>query len=132
MTLEPREPRPKQPETEGYLRRLIGEGTRQFYSDGCLIVEGHVNLETRSHMLYHCARELESAVREVLIEVLKPAPLEHECRIDEERLTHTDEIRAIVSALQLRAEVNDLWINVVTGKKYGGDNLAASSHRRGL
>lgn len=117
---------------EQSLQRLVSDGARQFYRDGCRIIGGAVELETASNMLHHCARELEISVREVLVEVLRPAPEAHVCGFDDEELAHSDEIRGVVRALGLRGNIATLWIAVVTGSDYGGGHLAKLSHRRGL
>ena len=46
--------------------RLIGPGPAAFYQDACRIMEAEPPFEAATHLVSHCLRELESALRDVL------------------------------------------------------------------
>src|SRR5437773_358430 len=48
---------------------LVGEGPAAFYRDACRIIATEPPFETTTHLVGHCLREIESALRSVL----KPA-----------------------------------------------------------
>lgn len=110
----------------------VGPSAQQFHRDGCRLVLGDAELDTAVHILRHCAREVESSVRETLLEVFaRSAAAGHDCGFDERQSTQRQEIEAIAAALALSVDVRDAWIGMATGKSALGD-LAGRAHRRGL
>ncbi|MGB9874314.1 MAG: hypothetical protein ACPLRS_05030, partial [Hydrogenobacter sp.] len=85
--------------------RFIGEGPAYFFRDACLMKENPENLRTTSHLIGHCIREIESALRDAL----KPIA------VKEEGLTHKAQIDAIVDTffVEEKVRVRNLWINLV-------------------
>lgn len=45
----------------------IGPGPATFYKDACRIMEADPPFETATHLVGHCLREIESALRKVLL-----------------------------------------------------------------
>ena len=137
-------PRPPDPRRRRLLELLgrVAPSVQQFYGDGCDLVDGTVIMRTGANMLAHCAREIESSVRDVLLTVFSPAlreESEHVCGFDEaSEESHRDEIERVVRLLdlppQLREGMRESWMWLATGRGRGPDRkgLAARAHRRGL
>lgn len=109
---------PQHRRVESLLHRLISEGTAQFYSDACRILQSDPPLKTTAHLVGHLCREVESSVREVLAQlpeaqdvfvseqksaIEKRAKPEHQLIKTEPRgPSHRAQIDAILTALELR------------------------------
>ncbi len=77
--------------------RLLGEGPAAFYRDACKIADSTVSLETGAHLLAHAIREIESAIRQVLLPADYPPPLK--CRECGNRPgAHRSQVEAILKA----------------------------------
>jgi hypothetical protein len=57
---------PRQQKIHEQLVRL-GPGPAAFFSDACLIAQGGLPLQSASHLLGHCRRELKAALKHVLL-----------------------------------------------------------------
>jgi len=108
----------------------VGTNTVQFYRDAGRLVRGEVALETGSHLVGHCAREIESALREVLVLMLIPDEELKPIRKDgaKNRTTHKLEVEALISKLRLPQDRDAvvLWREIASGD----EALAARTHRR--
>jgi hypothetical protein len=51
---------------EGQLQRLIGEGAAALFRDACRLADDGFGLESQATLVWHCAREIESAIRTAL------------------------------------------------------------------
>jgi hypothetical protein len=51
---------------EGQLQRLIGEGAAALFRDACRLADDGFGLESQATLVWHCAREIESAIRKAL------------------------------------------------------------------
>jgi hypothetical protein len=80
---------------EGQLQRLIGEGAAALFRDACRLADDGFRLESQATLVWHCAREIESAIRTALQPV---APIDEAA--NEER-RHAAEIEAIIRELDL-------------------------------
>jgi hypothetical protein len=80
---------------EGQLQRLIGEGAAALFRDGRRLAEDGLGLEARATLVWHCAREIESAIRDAL-ELVAPTG-----EIAEGASQHAAEIASIIKELDL-------------------------------
>lgn len=98
---------------------LIGQGPADFYLDFCLLLE-QPWLRTSSHTAAHFLREIESAVREVLV----PADFKKP-----ESGGHTASINAALASLGLADDkaLGELWRRIASG-----DPLHSRAHRDNL
>ena len=46
---------------------LVGPGPASFYRDACYLMKGNCDLKSKSHIIGHLFREIESAIRDVLL-----------------------------------------------------------------
>lgn len=119
---------PRRQRLEQLLER-IGPNTAQFYRDARRMVDGEVRLETGSHMVGHCAREIESALREVLVLMLIPQDELVALRktSSKSKATHKSEVVALIEKLGLPEEQDAvvLWLEIAAGNQA----LAARTHR---
>lgn len=80
---------------EGQLQRLIGEGAAALFRDARRLAEDGLGLEARGTLVWHCAREIESAVRDAL-ELVAPTG-----EVAEGASQHAAEIASIIKELDL-------------------------------
>lgn len=92
---------------------LVGEGPAAFYRDACRIMVAEPPFETITHLMGHCLREIESALRDVL----KPAvanlnSLKKKSATAEER--YRDDIYTILQGLEIPEtdEIAQLWLRL--------------------
>lgn len=92
---------------------LVGEGPAAFYHDACRIMVAEPPFETTTHLMGHCLREIESALRDVL----KPAvgnsdSLKKKNMTAEER--YKDDIITILHGLEIPEtdEIAQLWLRL--------------------
>lgn len=152
MQRPPRTPDPRRQRIEDLLRHTVSDGTRQFYADGRRVLDGEAELETATNVLFHCAREVESAVRGVFFQVVLTegdrAKLNN--AMDEENRRrewdprqqllrepfHAAQVRAIVARLETpaRAELEAAWLPFAraSGRSRSATGLAGLAHRPGL
>jgi hypothetical protein len=89
----------RSPRQERILRRLalLGDGPAAFYRDACRIMGEDPRLDTAAHLLAHCLREIESALRRVLLPVdYRPPPQRDACGNRSEG--HKAQVQAILKA----------------------------------
>ena len=125
---------PRSPRQERIHRRLrlLGEGPAAFYRDACNIAEGTVSLETGAHLLAHALREIESALRHVLLPVnfVAPEPCGACANVPQK---HRAEVLAILEAYEFTEDDDDAvfssWLRLC-----GKDDLslAGLAHRSRL
>lgn len=136
MTLTPPSPpRPPDPRRETIARLLsdrVGGNAEEFYRDGCSLIDGAAMLRSGSHAVGQCAREIESAVREVLVALLIPDDALVKVRKDgaKKKATHRAEVDELVRRLELNEDADEvaLWRELSAGGETKG--LAAMTHRR--
>ncbi len=97
------------PRQERIYKKLleIGPGPAAFFKDACRIWESDPPLESRTHLIAHCLREIESSVRDVMLPLdFKPAPGSKE--------TQKEEIQAILNLYGIDSdeEVAKLWMRI--------------------
>jgi hypothetical protein len=82
---------------EGQLERLIGAGASALFRDARRLADDGLGLEAQGTLVWHCAREIESAIREALGPV---APID---AVANAKRIHAAEIEAIIKELGLDA-----------------------------
>lgn len=134
MQEPPRQQDPRRGRIARLLRDRVGENAEQFYRDACQLVDGDPALETATHLIGHCAREIESAVREVVVVLVVPADQLRILRRNgaKSNATHRAEVEAIVSTLDLPRDgaEAELWLDLAAGAGTETRGLAAMTHRR--
>lgn len=104
---------------EGQLERLIGAGASALFRDACRLADDGLGLESQGTLVWHCAREIESAIREALGPV---APID---AVANKKRIHAAEIEAIIKELDLdTADPAIAWWNARA--------LAGLAHRASL
>lgn len=101
--------------------RFLGGGPEEFYIDALRILASPQNLTTASHLVAHCLREVESAIREALL----PIGYEPDMREGE----HKRQVTAVLTELGITPDdpLAKLWLTVA-GEKV----LPRRAHRRNL
>lgn len=136
--IQPKENRPRafrfREERQGRNYRrldLIGKGPAAFYRDACRLVTEEPLYESTVHIVSHLLREVESALRAVLLPYDFPRPEAcHECGSKKE--VHKGQIRAILASLGFDggSDVTKLWLKLADrGDDFG---LARKAHRDAL
>ena len=126
---------PRQQEIFARLRRLVGPGPALFYRDACRHLAAEDPMDTVTHQVGHCVREIESALRAVLrnsiatgAAVATPAsPPKPTGGQEEKRTDHEKDILAIVAGLGM-AEADPIpqaWLALAGG-------LHGRAHRHAL
>lgn len=141
------------------LRRLVGVGPAAFFADAVRMLQGpprasfapgtdgedragdaSERLETASHLIGHCMREVESAVRELLISgiAMPPKPKQKKGRArtgaatpqDE---THLRQVKAILAdfGIPLAAGPALFWLDLATRNSKQGLNRRAHRNHQG-
>lgn len=99
---------PRQAEIYARLRELIGPGPASFYKDACRIMAAEEPMTAATHLVGHCIREIESALRAVLKPAVGAHAATQEKRSEQESArkkqgtkkdNHKREIRAILGGL---------------------------------
>jgi hypothetical protein len=131
----PAQPRPPDPRRETIARLLndrVGGNAEEFYRDGCSFIDGDAVLRTGSHAVGQCAREIESAVREVLVVLVIPTDVLWQLRKDAvgTKMGHRAQVNELVRRLELDGDADEvaLWRELSAGGETKG--LAAMTHRR--
>lgn len=110
---------------------LIGKGPASFYKDACRLMMEEPLYESTVHIVAHLLREVESALRAVLLPYNFEKPEEcKECGNKKE--AHKKQIEAILNTLGFGADdnVSKLWLKLADrGDDYG---LASKAHRDAL
>jgi len=92
-------PDPRRPKIEARLRALVGPGPADFYLDACALVDDANRWRTVTHLMHHCMREIEAAVRDVLEPMSTGSSSAPSAREGENN--HKETIRAILAALEI-------------------------------
>ncbi|SRR6266487_753399 len=119
---------------------LVGVGSAAFYRDACRILTLDPPLTTTTHLVRHCLREIESAMRDVLSPIaqhLQPPVAEETSSQTKKKKqsgskdNHLDEIRFILQTLSIDETdpAAQIWLRLVLQKEDFGLNLA---HRNNL
>ena len=117
---------PTDPREDRVYKRLVivGPGPSSFFRDACRIMSDSTGLETQTHLVAHCIREVESALRKVLGAVVDLKGADPDER-------HRAEIKAILDALGISPgdPVSTAWLDLADRNQYG---LAKLAHRDSL
>jgi len=126
--------------------RLIGPGPAAFYQDACRIMEAEPPFEATTHLVSHCLREFESALRDVLrplaAQLLPPvvsttdttqSKKRKDKQPEDEKDGHKKDILQILYALAIPETdwVTQQWLQLAPKReeKYG---FASRAHRNNL
>ena len=106
------------------LKEIVGPGPAANFRDACWLMANPEILDTTAHLVAHLLREIESAIRALFKPVVRT-----ECLNANSSKSHKEEIRSILSALNIEEEAPEAkaWFELVNRKK-GLNRLA---HRRG-
>ena len=113
------------------LLRLVGPGPAAFYRDACRVMDNEALLETSTHQVAHCLREIESALRDVLESfAARSDRVGKKGQSGDER--HRAEIMAILTGLSIgeTEPVAIAWLKLPGAKNEYG--LHARAHRDSL
>ena len=116
---------PSQQQIYEELKEIVGPGPTANFRDACWLMANPEILDTTAHLVAHLLREIESAIRALFKPVVRT-----ECPNANSSKSHKEEIRSILSALNIEEEAPEAkaWFELVNRKK-GLNRLA---HRRGL
>ncbi len=124
------------PRRDRIRRRLaqIGPGPAGFYASAVELLALETPLEATSHLVWHLARDIESALRQVFGELIQQPPSTSKkcpaCGKDLEQGRHRQAIDSIVTAYDLSSDASQDWLTLAgMGKEKG---LQARAHRRDL
>lgn len=123
---------------------LVGPGSAQFYQDACRLMATEPPFETATHMIGHCLREIESALRDVLKPVAlrlnlvwietfhSDQSLGKKKKKTAPQLSHEEEIRFILDTLHITETdpVAKMWLRIALQTDDFG--LAHYAHRHNL
>lgn len=107
------------------LRDMVGPGPAAFFRDACFLMANPGMLQTTAHIVGHCLREIESAIRQVFKPLAK-----HSARnlAEKHEESHRADIRAILQALKIPEDSHkaaQAWFELK-------EKLHRIAHRRGL
>ena len=107
---------------------LIGPGPAAFYLDACKIMDDPNQFESSVHIVGHLLREIESAIRDVLLLISQ-----REETSSSKKKNHIEEIKEILSVLGISEEepIYKFWIDIAK-KQEGSRKLHKFAHRSGL
>jgi len=113
---------PRQQRIYEELREVVGPGPAAFFRDACFLMEHPQALQSTAHLVAHCLREIESALRSVLKPVATEA-LKHNAG----PISKKAEIKEILQVLGIADDSPEAkaWFELA-GKLHG------MAHRRGL
>ncbi|MCL5797389.1 MAG: hypothetical protein M1366_01120 [Patescibacteria group bacterium] len=99
----------KDPRQERIYKKLleIGPGPAAFFKDACRMWEDDPPLESRTHLIAHCLREIESSVRDVML----PLGFKHTPGSKETQKEEIQEILALYG-VDPDDEVAKLWVRI--------------------
>jgi len=110
---------------------LIGPGPAAFFKDACRLMGSGSPLETTPHLVAHLLREVESALRDVLLpyDFERPVPCPH---CGSRPGSHKKEIRAILAAygFEETEDAAEAWLRLSSWDEDAG--LARLAHRNAL
>ncbi len=109
----------------------VGPGPASFYRDACSLMENNINLESKTHLIAHLLREIESSLRSVMkpFDYMPPEKCE-KCGNRPEG--HRTEIKSIITLYDLEksGDVAKLWLQLADQQTQIG--LARRAHRNAL
>lgn len=109
------------------LQRHVSDGAAAFWQDACALMSAESSLPTTSHLVGHLLREIESALRDVLVEPSK----EHlGLRSNQER--HKAEVTAVLQGLSIPADHPAAKFWLMLADPESAETLARYAHRSGL
>ena len=111
---------PRQAEIYARLRNLVGPGPASFYRDACRIMSDEEPMAAATHLVGHCIREIESALRTVLSPSVGKIAIAHEKRGEPKpankkqgsgKDNHKQELRSILRGLEMPEDglVAEAW-----------------------
>jgi hypothetical protein len=110
---------------------LLGPGPAAFFKDACRLMGSGSPLETTPHLVAHLLREVESALRDVLLPYgfQRPVPCPH---CGSRPGSHKKEIRAILAAygFEETRDAAEAWLRLSSWDEDAG--LARLAHRNAL
>ena len=106
------------------LERLVGPGTAAFFIDACRIMDAYPSFRAQTHLVAHCLREIESAMRDVMTTVSS----REEDRDNGVGGSHRANVEAILVALNEpeSGSLHKRWLGLLD------NNLYKYAHRRRL
>lgn len=100
--LSPRPPRdPRRLRIRWRLSKLVGPGPMAFYRDAYDLMDDPTRFQSTTHLVAHLMREIESALRDVLVPLSASSAPAADEDAKESGSSHKDEIRAILAALEI-------------------------------
>jgi hypothetical protein len=123
-------PTPRHDRIHGRLRRLISEGVADFFADAFDIAQQQPEYRTSAHLVGHLLREVESATRQVLLNL--PSAREYlarNARVQGD--THLAEINAVLQVLGLGSDAIAAEWRRFAGRK-NDEGLHRLAHRDDL
>ncbi len=126
---------PRQQRVYDRLFNLVAPGPARFWRDACAIMEGEIGiaLDSTSHIVGHLLREIESAIRDVLEELVPSSPQPSTGSKKQAGKGHLQEISAILAALDVDPEQEPwakAWLSV--GEEKSKFKLHQVAHRQSL
>src|SRR5438093_19443 len=99
---------PRQQQIVKQLGHLVGPQAAAMFHDVCYLITETHPLQTTSHLVGHLLREIESALRSVLISLSHPAPQ----KTKNGSQAHAEEIKTILKDLEIPESdpIAGLWL----------------------
>lgn len=116
---------PRQERVHDRLRRLLGNGPAAFFADACRLVETRPAFAAAAHLVGHCLREVEGALRETLRTAWRVSREQGNTQGKHER-----EIEELSAALAIPESVKQQWQRLA--EKDGDFSPVGWAHRRNL
>ncbi|HUT56580.1 MAG TPA: hypothetical protein VNA25_01765, partial [Phycisphaerae bacterium] len=118
---------PYQREVYEKLSRHVSPGVARFWEDACALMKQEPKLGSTTHLVAHLLREIESALRDVLLEPSRDYFVE-----GSGRKRHEPEVRAILKGLGISEDNSAarLWLTLADDKSE--TTLSKYTHRPGL
>ena len=113
---------PRQQKIYEELNQLVGPGPAAFFRDACWLIQNPDTLESTSHLVGHLLREIESAIRSVLL------PIAEETADEELKPgSQKDQIKVILKTFNIAKETREAraWFELA-------DQLHSIAHRCSL
>ena len=110
--------------------QLVGPGPAAFYADALRMLRSGDSLECLTHLVSHCHREIESALKDVLLP--DGLPKEEREQGQKSKDTHKREVQAVLAALRIdeSESLAKLWLRIAT--REDEDALHRAAHRNAL
>ncbi len=112
---------------------IIGPGPAAFYLDACKIMEDPNQFKSSIHIVGHLLREIESAIRDVLLLVSRREKSLLHKKKSKKKILILKKLKKILSALGISEEepIYKFWIDIAK-KQEGSKKLYKFAHRSGL